>query len=743
MRQVLNLARREYRGYFDHPTAYVLVVAFLALSLFLTFRTLYGAGFASMRGLFDLLPWLLAVFVPAITMRSLAEERRSGTLEWLAAQPVTEVDVVGGKFLGNWLFVLTALAGTVPTSIGVLLVSEADAGIMLAQYVGAALLAAQLVGIGLFASAATRNQITAFVMALAIGFALILLGLPVTTMALPPTLVDASLRLAILEHFEGIARGVLDLRDVLYFVSMGAFFLSLAYLLLARERLSAHRGALKRLRVGIAAFAVVVLVVNLLGSRIHGRLDLTRDDLFTLSPGTRRVIENLDDIVTIKLIVSRELPPEISLTLRDVRDMLTDLRRVSDGRIRVMELHPDEDPEVADEAGSLGITPIQFNVMRDDEFQIVRGWLGLAVLYADKEEVIPFIDRTTDLEYRLAAMISSMTADERPKIAFLTGFGARSPYEFSVVNEGLRQRYEVSTVSLATESDSATSFDDYDVVMLVAPREPISESAFQRLRTYLDNGGSAMIFAETTGIDQAMLTTRPVETGLQSFLEGYGIELQTSLVFDVRSNRQVTLGQTGIFNVITNYPYWPVVMPASEHTVTRGLNGVTMAWVSPIAVRDSSRVQPLLQTTEAGGSRPAGVVVAPEMPLDVHPDDLTTMLVAVAVETGQRSEDGAPTGRLVVVGDADLMGDTFVNNSPENLAFIANAVDWLAQDESLIAIRSKNRAPPPLVFESDATQAMLKWGNLVGMPLLFVLLGGARVVGRRRLAGRRWQEEAA
>ena len=104
--------------------------------------------------------------------------------------------------------------------------------------------------------------------------------------------------------------------------------------------------------------------------------------------------------------------------------------------------------------------------------------------------------------------------------------------------------------------------------------------------------------------------------------------------------------------------------------------------------------------------------------------------------------DGAEpaSGRLVVVADANFIEDEFVRTNPQNLAFAANAVDWLAQDEALIAIRSKDRTPPPLVIESDGQQAALKWGNLVGVPLLFVLGGALRVAQRRRLSGRSWEE---
>jgi ABC-2 type transport system permease protein len=191
MSRIVTIARRELRGYFDQPTAYVLIVAFLGITLFLAYRTMYAASIASLRPIFDLLPVLFAVFVPAATMRSLAEERRGKTLDWLMAQPINEAELVTGKFLGNWAFVLLALAGTVPTAVGILAVSDADPGIVVAQYVGAVLLAGQLTAVGLWASAITRNQITAFIVASAVSFSLFLIGLPIVQIGLPPTIAGA------------------------------------------------------------------------------------------------------------------------------------------------------------------------------------------------------------------------------------------------------------------------------------------------------------------------------------------------------------------------------------------------------------------------------------------------------------------------------------------------------------------------------------------------------------------------
>ena len=226
MKQAFLVARRELRSFFDQPTAYVLAVAFLGLGLYMAFRSLYAMSAASLRPFFDLLPWLLVVFIPAVAMKSLAEERRGRTLEWLLAQPLTETEIVLGKFLGSWLFVMITLAGTLPMALGVLLASEADPGIMVAQYVGAALLAAQMIAIGIWASSMTRNQITAFILGAFTCFALVLIGTPIVQIGLPRLVGGWAAQLSVISHFENVARGVVDLRDLLYFASTCGLFLA-------------------------------------------------------------------------------------------------------------------------------------------------------------------------------------------------------------------------------------------------------------------------------------------------------------------------------------------------------------------------------------------------------------------------------------------------------------------------------------------------------------------------------------
>lgn len=746
-RSIWTLARSELRGYFDHPTAYLLAVAFLVLSLFLTFRTMYASGAASLRPFFDLLPVLFAVFIPAATMRSLAEERRSGTLEWLGANPIQEVELVLGKFLGDWLFVLVALAGSLPLAVGVLLVSEADAGIIVAQYVGGALLAAQLVALGLWASSMTRNQISAFIVAAGLSFLLFLIGLPVVQIGVPPVLAGALARLSLVSHFQNVARGVVDLRDVLYFVSTGGLFLILTLATLVRDRLSHGRPDYKRLRQGTALALLLVLVLNLLGGRIHGRLDLTRDNLFTLASGSREILQELDDLVQVKLFASDELPPEFQLQLRDVRDLLADFRRASNGKLLVEELNPDQNEEAQEEAASLGVYPVEFNVLRDDEFQIKRGYYGLAVTYADEQEVIPVIQRTDDLEFRLASFIQGMTTEERPGIAFLQGFGAKGPAEIPDLRANLSDRYSVQTVSMAPDSTPPIRRDSTEVVVLAGATQPLDSVALERIEAFVGAGGSALILLEPILLDPQSAQPMPVFSGLEPKLEEWGVRFNGSLVADLASSEQVSLGQRGFFNVIAPYPLWPIVTPAGDHITTRSLSAMSLSWSGALEVVDSSAVTPLWQTTEAGVLRSPGLPILPDQDWDVPREELGVRTVAVAVDPGaspsgdEAGDDSSSAGgRLVVVGDASFLEPRFAGSNQQNVLFAANAVDWLAQDESLIRIRSKNRTPPSLSFTSDWTRNALKWGNLAGVPLLFVAFGVYRVTGRRRRAEARWKE---
>jgi ABC-2 type transport system permease protein len=231
MRNVLTIFRRELASYFATPLAYVFIVIFLVMAGMLTFFVgdFFERGQADLQPFFAFHPWLYLVLIPALSMRLWAEERKSGTIELFLTLPIRMTEAVVGKFLAAWCFAGIALALTFPFWITVNLLGHPDNGVILASYIGSLLMAGALLAIGACVSAATKNQVIAFVVTAAIAFVFIVAGSPVVLGLLQgwasQWLIGAVTGASFLDHFSAITRGVLDVRDVAYFVSIMIAFL--------------------------------------------------------------------------------------------------------------------------------------------------------------------------------------------------------------------------------------------------------------------------------------------------------------------------------------------------------------------------------------------------------------------------------------------------------------------------------------------------------------------------------------
>lgn len=218
------LFRRELASYFATPVAYVFIVIFLVLAGAFTFYLggFFERGQADLQSFFGFHPWLYLFLVPAVGMRLWAEERKSGTIELLLTLPVTMWQAVLAKFLAAWAFVGIALALTFPIWITVNYLGDPDHGVIVASYIGSLLMAGSFLAIGACLSAATRNQVVAFILTVVVCFVLLLAGFPLVLDFFrawaPDLLVDAIAQLSFLTHFSDIAKGVIDLRDLLFFL---------------------------------------------------------------------------------------------------------------------------------------------------------------------------------------------------------------------------------------------------------------------------------------------------------------------------------------------------------------------------------------------------------------------------------------------------------------------------------------------------------------------------------------------
>jgi ABC-2 type transport system permease protein len=242
MNHIRSIFRRELGSYFATPLAYVFVLIFLVAASAMAFQLgrLFERGQADLQPFFTFHPWLYLLLVPAVAMRLWAEERRSGTIELLLTQPITLWQAVMGKFLAAWAFMGIALALTFPIWITINYLGDPDNGAIATAYFGSLLMAGGFLAVGSCMSALTRNQVVAFVLAVAVCFVLLLIGYPAVLDAVsgwaPSLLIDTLASLSFYTHFESLQKGVIDLRDVLFYLLLIGFFLAATCVVLDARR---------------------------------------------------------------------------------------------------------------------------------------------------------------------------------------------------------------------------------------------------------------------------------------------------------------------------------------------------------------------------------------------------------------------------------------------------------------------------------------------------------------------------
>jgi ABC-type uncharacterized transport system involved in gliding motility auxiliary subunit len=410
-----------------------------------------------------------------------------------------------------------------------------------------------------------------------------------------------------------------------------------------------------------------------------------------------------------------------------VDDLLHDLRAASGGKVRIVQRDPADDPATQRDAQSLGIQPVQFNVIGQAELQVKEGYLGIAVQHADGNETIPFISGTDDLEYRLASAIRSLTRSKKPVVA-LVNAAAQPEGGFEALQEQLAKTYEVRPLA---PGDSAPIAPDVSVLVLAGNPDSLKAPQLTRLNRFFDRGGSALVLASGMELSPQMPMAMPRPVGWNAALQRFGVSIRSDMVYDLLSNEIVPVPtQSG--RVLRQYPFFVRAGSTGRSIVNKDVNDALFTWASSIdtTTGPTRTITPLFVSTRGAGISSGETMIDPSR--DFPQTDLKPRLLAVQVAARKAAPDSASAGRVVVIGDGDFAGDRSARGAPENLALTLNAIDWLAQDEGLIAIRSKDRRPPSLVFKSNALRQGVKYGNVIGTPLLVALAGLIRLVQRRR-----------
>lgn len=734
LKNIFTIIKKELKGYFDNPTAYITLIVFLILWEFLFFRGAFLSGESSLRSLFSLLPWLFLFLIPAITMGSVSQEKKDGTIEFLLTRPLKDIELVIGKFLAGFVFAAITLLFVFPIAWSFSNHGNFDWGALFGQYLGGLFMAGVLIALGVFVSSIFLSQVSALLVSIAASFLLIVAGYGLVTERMPLLLAPFLEQLSVSTHFESMSRGVIDLRDVWYFLSAVAVFLSLAYLGLVKRRYGNNKKAYHNYQIGIYLFVGIAVLTNGLSARIPGRIDLTKNKTYTLSESSKKILGDLDDVVNVDFYASEKLPAQMQPVLRDTADVLRDYKTFGKGNIILSQKDPASDEKISKEAASLGIREMQFNVVSQEEFQVKNGYLGLAVSYGGVHEVISFIQSTNDLEYQLTSFIRKLTSKDKKKIGFLAGHGEKSLFEnYGLLKKELDKQFEVQDIagSGGEGKEGAKKKleipDDISAIAIAGANTEISGEEKKAIADFINKGKSAIFLVDTVSITPQMLMASANKNSLAGFIEeNYGVKVNEDMIYDLRSNEVLGFG-----SFFLPYPFWARVQVSEQSSpIASKIESVTLPWSSSISFNDGKLKESgfaktdLLKTTKFAGAQTGTFDLKPDQ--SFSKDNLGEKIAAVSLE----KEGGS---RILVAGDSDFLADDILKNSSDNLAFGMESFSWVAQDESIAGIKIRNNEQGKLIFENQGDAEAVKFGNLgLAFAAPFVV-GFFRIYRRRKM----------
>jgi len=634
-----SIYKREIKGYFLTPIAYVFLVIFLFFSSFLAFR---GGFFqmrqATLRLFFANMPLLFIFMAPAIAMRLWAEERRSNSIELLLTLPVTTTQAVLGKFLAAWTVIALAVALTFPMVITVAYLGNPDWGPIIAGYAGTFLLAGSYLAIGSFFSGLTSNQVIAFVLAVVACAAFFFSGSPsameYASRFLPAGLVAAGESLSFSSRFESLQRGVIEMRDLAFFLILIAGWLW-ANIVVLKAR---YAGWMKTPRTVLAAVCIGVITLStvLIARKCVGRsrMDLTQHRNYTLSEGTRKALGKLSQPIHLKLYYARVAAMKATEGIRYynnyylyVRSLLEEYADIAAGRLTLDLLDPRPFSDEEEEALRFGLK--RFPLSDNESF-----YFGLvAETELGKDAVISFFepDRQEFVEYDISKLIAEVVQRDKRKLGVLSSLPVMgsdmSPYmmqmmqmqgrtpekPWSIVSH-LRESYDVAGVPADTDAIP----NDIDFLMVVHPKDLAPKTLFA-IDQYVMAGGKLMAFVDPHCIqDQPESDPRnpyaamsyQARSNLDALLAGWGVRMESGVIAADRALAVKATLQRGAppaalatFLELNDECVNPdEVIAAKLHSVRVLFPGVLRR------VPDAeTTVTPLLTTTERGGTwRPAG-----------------------------------------------------------------------------------------------------------------------------------------
>lgn len=502
----------------------------------------------------------------------------------------------------------------------------------------------------------------------------------------------------------------------------------------------------------------IVILANVLVSRLIIRFDLTENNQYTLSRASKELAVKINDPVTVKAYFSANLPPQLSVGQQEFKNFLDEFRVWSGGNLEYEFINPNESPETEQQAQQAQIQPFMLDVRERDQITQKRAYLGAVFKYGDKSEVIPMIQPGAAMEYAIASTIKKLIVEAKPKIGLLLGQGQPTRNEMPQLFSELDQMYDIQDVN---GIDSASVSPELEALLIIRPESPFSDRALVNIDQYVMSGGKLIVAFNRVKVDLQNGTATLSATGFEKLLAAYKIPVNGDLVRDVNANTITVRQQQGGFSFLNQirYPFIPVISKFGDHPVASGLEALTFQFVSSVDVNlaDSThQISALVTSSERSGTERGYFNIDPFR--QWQESDFTEKNLALAAiaegefrsafaddESVQIERKSSAKTAIVVFGDGDFVvngpqGQQQQQLPPDNISLFVNAVDYLADDTGLIDLRTKGVSARPLDVLEDGTKTWIKYLNVV-LPILGVVIYGFIRYQRRQSRRRRWAEQ--
>lgn len=464
----------------------------------------------------------------------------------------------------------------------------------------------------------------------------------------------------------------------------------------------------------------IVVVLNILAVKFFARLDLTEDKRYTLSEATRDLLAELSDPVTVTAYFSGNLPPQLDNIRRDLRDMLVEYNQASKGMVVYEFIDPLKANFGEQQAQQAGIMQMQVQVREKDQMKTQIAYMGAVINLGEEQEVLPVIQTTRGLEYNITSNIKKLAVTDKPLVGLLQGHGEPGLQSLRQAAGQLGVLYRVEPVTL---TDTVNALLKYNTVAIVGPADSIPEWQLDQLTRFMEQGGHLLVAINRMDADlnSGYPMGRPVNTGLETWLNRVGLNVNDNVVLDANAVNVMVTRQQGPFTVQQPilFPYIPRVEKFADHPVSGGIEQLVMNFTSSIDFSGDSAVSytPLLFSSEQSATQPSTTFIDAGRQWQRSDFPLKNLTLGAALEGPLF---GAPS-KMVVIADGDFaVAEGQQQVHPDNVNLFVNAIDWLSDDTGLIALRTQGATARPIEQLEDGKKAFLKYFNFF-LPVVLVI----------------------